>query len=138
METIVFEGHDLPNASRSLRRSQRGEGKLKAILYTAILIAAIFVAVKIIPPYMADYQLSDKMQELARFAVVNRYTEDQLRDNVYKAIEDLNIPAKREDIKVITGEKGVKISLEYTVPVDLLVYQLDLHFTPSSESKSLT
>jgi len=31
----------------------------------------------------------------------------------------------------------VKISLEYTVPVDLLVYSTELHFTPSSENKAL-
>jgi hypothetical protein len=31
----------------------------------------------------------------------------------------------------------VKISMDYTIPVDLLVYQLNLHFTPSSENKAL-
>jgi hypothetical protein len=31
----------------------------------------------------------------------------------------------------------VKISLDYTVPVDLLVYHIDLHFTPESENKSI-
>jgi hypothetical protein len=31
----------------------------------------------------------------------------------------------------------VKISLEYTVPVDLLVYSTVLHFSPSSENKAL-
>jgi hypothetical protein len=27
--------------------------------------------------------------------------------------------------------------LDYTVPIDLLVYKMQLHFTPSSENKSL-
>jgi hypothetical protein len=27
--------------------------------------------------------------------------------------------------------------MESTVPVDLIVYHLDLHFTPSSENKSI-
>jgi len=32
----------------------------------------------------------------------------------------------------------VKIAIDYTVPVDLLVYHFDLHFTPSSENKALS
>ena len=118
-------------------RNQRGEGKLKAIIYTAILVAAVFSAVKILPAYVNEYQLSDKIQETARFAVVNRYTEEQVRDEVYKMVQDLSIPAKREDIKVTVSRSLVTISLDYTVPVDLVVYQLTLHFTPSAENRSL-
>jgi hypothetical protein len=117
--------------------SQRGEGKLKAIIYTAILISAVYSAIKIVPAYVNEYQLQDKMQEQARFAVVNRYPEEQIRDIVFKEIQDLDIPAKREDIKITANNSVVRISLDYTVPVDLLVYKMDLHFTPSSENKSI-
>ena len=120
------------------RRQERGEGKLKAILYTAVLVAAIFAAVKVVPPYVAEYQLNDKMQEQARFAIVNRYTEEQVRTIIFKQIEDLDIPAKREDIKVVVTPSAVKISVDYKVPIDLWLYQTELHFTPSSENKSLT
>jgi hypothetical protein len=119
-------------------RSQRGEGRLKAILYTAAFVAFIFVAIKIVPPYVAEYELVDKMQEQARFAVVRGTSAEQIRTVVYKEIEDLGIPAKKEDIKVTASLQAVTISLEYTVPVDLIVYHLDLHFTPSTENKSLT
>lgn len=119
------------------RRSQRGEGKLKAILFTAILAMGIYSAVKIVPAYVAEYQLQDKIQEQARFGVVNRYTEEQIRDIVFKEVQDLDIPAKREDIKVVASLSVVKISLEYDVPVDLIFYHLVLHFSPSSQNKSI-
>jgi hypothetical protein len=93
--------------------------------------------VKIIPSYVSDYQLSDKMQEQARFAVVNRYSEEQIRDNLFKTMQELEIPAKRDDIKVAANNSMVKISLNYTVPVDLFFYHLDLNFSPSSENKAL-
>ena len=123
----------LPSSSRS----QRGGGTIKAILWTAILVYGAYAAYKIIPAYVAEYQLSDKMQEQARFAVVNRYSEDQIRDNIFKVVQDLDIPVKREQIKIVDTQQVVKISLEYTIPVDLLVYHVDLHFTPSSENKAL-
>jgi hypothetical protein len=122
---------------RSASRSERGGGTVKAIVWTAILVYGAFVAYKVLPAYVAEYQLADKMSEQARFAIVNRYPEDQVRDNIFKVVQDLEIPVKREDIKVVTTMAVVKISMEYTVPVNLLVYHMDLHFTPSSENKSI-
>jgi len=124
---------------RTLARqhSEQGEGRLKAVLYLAIVLFVIYSAIKIIPAYVSNYQLSDKMQEQARFAIVNRFNEDQIRNNIFKVVEDLEIPVKREAIKVVSTSAIVKISMEYTVPVDLLVYHFDLHFSPSSENKAL-
>ena len=119
------------------RRTERGEGRLKAFIYLAILLLILYSAVKIVPVYFSDYQLADKMQEQARFAVVNRYTEEQIRDNIFKVVQDLEIPAKRDAIKVFSSNSLVKISMEYTVPVDLLFYHMDLHFSPSSQNKAL-
>ena len=127
----------IPDRSAGSSRSQRGGGTIKAILWSAILIYGAFVAYKILPAYVAEYQLADKMQEQARFSVVNRYSEEQVRDNIFKVVKDLEIPVKREEIKVVSNQDVVKISMDYTVPVDLLVYQLNLHFTPSSENKNL-
>ena len=120
-----------------MRRRERGAGKIKALIVTAILAFAVYAAVKIVPPYAAEYQLADKIQEQARFAIVNRYTEEQIRDNVFKVVQDLGIPAKREDIKIEASQQVVKIAMDYTIPIDLLAYHMDLHFTPSSENKSL-
>jgi hypothetical protein len=125
--------HRMPSS----RRSERGEGTVKAILWTVLLVYGAFAAYRIIPAYVTEYQLADKMQEQARFAIVNRYQEDQIRDTIFKTVQDLDIPVKREEIKIVATQTVVRISLEYTIPVDLLVYHMDLHFTPSSENKSI-
>jgi hypothetical protein len=119
------------------KKAQRGEGRLKAIIYTLILVAGIYAAFKLVPLYVANYELKDKISEQARFAVVNRYTEEQIRDILYKTIQDLDIPAKREDIKVEQTNHGLMISVNYTVPVDFKVYKTEINFTPSSEGIDL-
>jgi hypothetical protein len=119
-------------------RNERGEGKLKAIIVTAILLMGVMAGVKMVPPYVAEYQLNDKIQEIARFGVVEHNTEDQIREKVFKTIEDLEIPATKDNIKVTAGTTRVTIQVDYTVPVDILFYHVDLHFTPSSENKSIT
>jgi hypothetical protein len=118
-------------------RLERGAGTIKAILWTVLLIYGAFVAYKILPAYVAEYQLQDKMQEQAKFAVVNRYPEEQIRDSIFKVVKDLDIPVKREEIKITATQEVVRIACDYTIPVDLLVYQMNLHFTPSSENKNL-
>ncbi len=118
---------------QSSQRSQRGEGRLRAIFYTVILVTAVFLGIKLVPPYVTEYQLQDKMNEQAKFAVVNRYSEDQIRDILFKVIQDLDIPATRDDIKMASTNHGISISVSYTVPVDFLVYKTDLTFSPKSE-----
>lgn len=116
---------------------ERGEGKFKAILVTLILAFLIYTAVKVVPPYVAEYELSDKMQETARFASVNRNGEEQIRDAIWKTIDDLQIPATKEDIKVTAGGGRVTIIVDYKVPIDLMVFKFDLHFTPSTANKDI-
>jgi predicted membrane protein len=121
--------------SQSPRRTESGEGRLKALVYLAFLIAAVFLAIKVVPAYVANYQLKDKMSEQAKFAIVNRYTEDQIKDNIFRTIQDLDIPAQRDDVKVANTNHGIEISVSYTVPVDLYVYKTDLNFATSSEGR---
>jgi DNA recombination-dependent growth factor C len=121
----------------SWHHSERGASRLKIFFYAGILLLAVYSAFKILPAYVSNYELEDKMQEQARFAVVNRYSEDQIRDNIFKVIVDLEIPANREDIQVLSTNSLVKISLNYTVPVDLKLYRLDLHFSPSSKNRAV-
>jgi Domain of unknown function (DUF4845) len=125
-------------ASSKRTCGQHGGGGLKAILYTAILIMVVFIAYRVLPPYVSEYQLADKMQEQARFAIVNHYSDEQIRDNVFKVAQDLDIEqVKKEDIKVMATQSIVKISVDYRVPVDFMVYSTELHFSPSSENKSI-
>jgi len=117
--------------------SERGEGKLKAVIVTAVLLFIAYAAVKVVPPYVDEYQLNDTMQETAKFASVTRSNEDQIRATVFRKIEELGIPAKKEDVKVTAVNGKVSISLDYTVPIDLVVYKFDLHFTPSTSNKDI-
>jgi len=133
-------GDILVNRQAQLRRraaGERGQGKFKAILVTAILVFMVYAAVKVVPPYVAEYELSDKMQETARFASVNRNSPEQIRESIWKTIEDLQIPASKEDVKVTASGGRVTIDVDYKVPIDLMVYKFDLHFTPSTANKDI-
>ena len=119
------------------REPSRGGARLRALIWTMILVAGIYAGYKLIPVYFANYQLQDKMQEIARFATVNNMTEEKVRDAVFREIQDRDIPAHREDIKVQMSQRGVTISVSYTVNVDLILLKRELQFSPSAENRAL-
>ncbi len=128
----------VPNAFPRVCDPQHGGALLKAIFWTAVLVAVLYAGFKVVPIYFANYQLQDKLQTEARFAVVNHRTDEELRKIIFKEIQDQDIPAHREDIKILENtQRAVRIRVDYTVPVDLKVYQFDLHFTPSAENRAL-
>jgi hypothetical protein len=116
---------------------QRGGARLKAIVWTIILVACVYVGWKEAPPRMNDYQLHDKMKEEALFAAASRKSADDVRNAVFERIQELGIPAKKEDIKVEVNLRGCRISLDYDVPVDLSVYQHVIHFSTAVDNRSL-
>ena len=125
-------------SERSRVTRERGGGRLKAIIWLLILAAAGYVAYKLVPIYLADYQLQDKLQTEARFSTVNHRSDEELRNIIFREIEDRDIPAHREDIKILENSpRVVRVSVDYTVDVDLKVYQLHLHFNPTAENRAL-
>lgn len=123
--------------SGAWQQREKGGARLKALFATVILIAMIYAAVKIVPVYVVNYQLQDSLQEVATFATVNRRTPDAIKTDVEQKLTDLGIQADPNTIQVSDLSGNVTISLEYTVPVDLTVYQLQLHFHPHAYNASI-
>jgi hypothetical protein len=126
----------IPMVQRN-RDGQRGGSRISSIIMLLVLAAMAFAAFKIVPAYFADYQLNDAMTTEARFAMVNRKAPADVQDDIWKKIQELGIPAKKTDILVISEQGLVKISVNYTVPVDLVVTQKDLQFHDQADNKAL-
>lgn len=115
------------------RDTEHGMFRLKTILALLMLCVAGYICARVFPPYFANSQLKDKMYEEARFAEANDRTIEQLRDNIYSEAQRLEIPLRREQIKVEKSSTGTRISADYTVTVDLYYYQTDWGFHTTSE-----
>jgi hypothetical protein len=123
--------------SSAWHHRERGGSKLKTLFALAIVAALVFAAIKIVPVYVTNYQLQDSMQEEATFASVNRKSADQIKTDMEKRLENLGISVDPSTIEVSSFGGNVQISLEYTIPVDLTVYQLQLHFHPQADNASI-
>lgn len=125
--------------ARPVRNKQLGESKVKPILVLLVLAFGTYSAFKIVPAYFANYQLQDMIKSEALFATsaYPRKTADDIHSDVWKKMQELGIQAKPEAIKVTGGDQAVSITVDYTVPVDLTVYQFTLDFHPHADSHSI-
>ena len=125
--------------STSKRAGERGGSKLKLIFALLIFGCIIFTAVKIVPPYFANYQFQDAIQTESKFALTGypKRSQDDIQDEVFKKAQELEIPITRDQIRVEMTNTQVNISLDYAVPIDLRVYQLVLQFHPHADNRSI-
>lgn len=119
------------------RFEERGGAKINLLLTLIVLGSMIFVGVMIAPPYFTNYQLQDAMKTEARFAGYNRKTDDEIREDVWKKVQELGVPAKREDIHITNENNTLQITVNYSVPIDLKFNQFTLEFHAHGDNHSL-
>jgi hypothetical protein len=103
------------------RRHERGEGRVGCFVTLAVLAAILYAAWNIVPVYVANGNLKDKMNEIAR-TPRGSTTEEQLYDLLMKTVreEALDPYVKRAQFKMSTLETSRRISVEYERPVKVL------------------
>ena len=120
-----------------MRRLDSGRGTLKTIFSIGFLAALVYSSVKIIPVYVNNYQLQDYIEQQTPFWLTQRNSAEAIRDNIVAKAQELDLPVSSEEVKVEATGSRVTVHIDYTVPVDLRFYTLQLHFTPSSENRSI-
>jgi hypothetical protein len=125
--------------STSGRAAQRGGSKLNTLITIVILGALAFMAVKIVPVYVNNFEFQDSIENESRFALAGypKKSADDIRDDVFKKVQELGIPAKEEDIQVTVDQSSVDIGLDYSVPINLSVYQFTLQFHPHADNHNI-
>jgi cell division protein FtsL len=118
-------------------RGESGKGRLKAIVWTLILVAFIYTAAMVIPVLINEYQFQDSLQTIARFASVNRKSNEQVRKDVLEEAQKEDLPILAQDIKVEGNAGNVRITVDYSVTVDLKFYEWTLNFHPAAYNASL-
>jgi hypothetical protein len=119
------------------RHGEKGAGHLKAIIWTLILVLIAYVGFKVTPLLINEYEFQDGIQTIARMASVNRPESEKIRQAVLKEAEKDELPIRAEDIQIVAAGGNIHISANYSVTVDLKVYQWTLNFNPSATNNAL-
>ena len=119
------------------RNGESGKGTLKAIIWTMILVAFIYTTAMVLPILVNEYQFQDALQNIARFASVNHRNSDLIQKDILAEAQKEDLPVQAEDIKVESNAGNIHINVDYSVTVDLKVYQWTLNFHPAANNASL-
>lgn len=116
--------------------NERGGGKIQALFALAVTVVVVVAAVRIIPVYSKAIQFKSAMVDQAKMANVTRKPPDQIRDELFSKAKELDIPMKREQIQVNPMQVGVRIAVRFSIPVDLVVTQMEFSFDYQTDTSS--
>jgi len=127
------------SGSLSTRSGERGSSKMNLFVTLLILGVMAFAGIKIVPIYFANYQLQDSVESESRFALTGypKRSVDDIRNDVSRKAQELGIPAKPEDVHVEVSNGSVDIGLDYTVLIDLAVFQWNKQFHVHADNHTI-
>jgi len=109
------------------RNAQRGEGNLGCIVWVLLLALGVLIAWKTIPVKMSSAELYDYMDELARFSAGKEPPED-IKKKLLARANELRIPLDKEQVFVERNGDRIRMSVDYTIPVEFPGYTYQWHF----------
>ena len=99
-----------------IRMNQRGEGKLGCVFALFVLVAAVFVAYKMIPVKVRATEFRDAVVDQARGA--GRSSQEGIKNALAYKASQLRLPVTEKDINIKRTAEFITIEVEYTVPVE--------------------
>jgi hypothetical protein len=102
------------------RGNEKGEGKLSSLIWLVGTVAVCYALWNIIPVYMTNFSLRDKMNEVAR-APRGITSDDAIREALWKEVKERRLDGyiQRTCFRVSTVETSRRITCAYdrTEPV---------------------
>jgi len=123
---------------KAANRQERGFMSFSAILGLAAIAVTFFAAVRLLPPFVANYEFQGYIRDAARTATYNTVSAEDLKRQVIDRAGEFGISLDESRVAVNKTREGfVGIAITYEVPVDLVARQVVLHFEPSASSQNI-
>jgi Domain of unknown function (DUF4845) len=119
------------------RNGEKGAGHMKAIVWTLILAAFIYVTAMTVPVLINEYQFQDSLDQIARFSSVGHKSSNEVQKAVLDEAQKEDLPIQAEDIKVAGAGGNIHINVDYSVTIDLKVYKWTLNFHPAASNSAI-
>ena len=120
------------------QRPQRGFLSFGLIVSLLVLASIVFLALRLLPPYISNYECEQAVQALALQATYTNMSEDDIMKSVISKADGYGIELEPHQVKVHKAEGTVDITAHYAVPVDLMVSQVELHFELLGRNQNIT
>ncbi len=93
------------------------------IISLALLVAAVFAGIRIVPTRIAVAELQDYCEREAEQASLPNNGNEAIQEAIYLKSREEHLGVKKEEIQVTRDNGMIHILVRYRVVLDLLVYQ---------------
>ena len=118
------------------REGERGAVRIATLLLVLFLISLTFAAIKVVPVYSEQQQITHDVDELARICAVRNYKPDQIQKGIEKVRTDYDLPENSITL-VSHAQDQVQIDVKYNKVINLLVTTYDWKVQHSARGKAL-
>jgi hypothetical protein len=105
------------------RKSERGEGNLKFIIYLAVLGLAGYLGIVNVPKFFSMQSLKSDVADLARTRGLQGIAAEKVRKRADELARRYDIPP--QDIKIQQDGRGIQVTLNTVQKIDLIVTDYD-------------
>lgn len=127
----------MKSTNHGFQSGEEGKGTVGCVVSIVLMVIAIFLGLKLGPVYYNHYNLKgDFDQEVSRAAVRGAGQKDAIIQGMLRIAKNNSIALEEKNVKVDFGAGQLKITIEYSVPVNFLIMKRDLNF--KLEGKSFT
>ena len=113
-------------------RSQRGEGQFGCVVGLLLLLAAIFVAYKMVPIKVKAAELRGEVVDEAKHAGTRN--DEQITKAILRKAEQTGLPVSRDNIRISRSSNMIRVDVEYVVPVEFPGFTYEWNFHHSAEN----
>jgi len=112
---------------------------LKMLFTLAVIAGIIFLAIKVGPPFISNYELQQDLDTIARMATyAQAKSAKDITDDVIAKAKDDDVVLTPDNVNVDKTAVGVNIDVKYEVPISLPGKVVVLKFNPTAGNKLLT
>ncbi len=99
--------------------------------YLLVVAVLVFLGVQYVPIYFNAFQFNNSVRQEVKFAGSARKTVESVREALLSRAREFKVPVTEEDIKVSRDGPFFIVNINYSVPVNLRVYQHEIQFSSS-------
>ena len=126
----------IPN--NSFKSGDEGKGAIGCIFALLLMVIALFLAIKLGPPYMSHYEFKGEFKQAVSRVAARGMVEENIIKEMIATAEKNKIVLKSENIQIRRFAGQLIITVEYTIPVDFIFMERELRFKLEESSWTAT
>src|SRR3954471_22221323 len=99
----------------SRKKWQRGEGQMGCLVGLVLLAIAALIAYRLIPVKVRAADMRETVVDESKSA--GQHNDNQMLGNILYKAQQLELPVKEENVKIVRTPNYVRVDVQYTVPV---------------------